>query len=169
MKLNFTPQRIAIFIDIANLYHSAKNLYQARINFGELISQIVQKRKLVRALAYGIKTKTGEEKNFFNVLKKMGVELRVKELQEYPSGFKKGNWDVGMTIDVIKIAPSVDTIVLVTGDGDFIHLVEYLQYQGKRVEIVAIGSTCSSKLKITADEFFDIEKKAYKFLFPIKK
>ena len=169
MKLNFTPQRIAIFIDIANLYHSAKNLYQARINFGELISQIVQKRKLVRALAYGIKTKTGEEKNFFNVLKKMGVELRIKELQEYPSGFKKGNWDVGMTIDVIKIAPSVDTIVLVTGDGDFIHLVEYLQYQGKRVEIVAIGSTCSSKLKITADEFFDIEKKAYKFLFPIKK
>jgi len=169
MKLNFATQRIAIFIDIANLYHSAKNLYQSRINFGELIFEIVQKRKLVRALAYGLKSKSGEEKNFFTALKKLGIELRIKELQEYSSGFKKGNWDVGMTIDVMKIAPSVDTIVLVTGDGDFVPLVEYLQYQGKRVEVVAIGSTCSSKLKIIADEFFDIEKKAHKFLFPIKK
>ncbi|MGB9598437.1 MAG: NYN domain-containing protein [Minisyncoccales bacterium] len=169
MKLNFAVQRIAIFIDIANLYHSAKNLYQARVNFNELISEIIQKRNLVRALAYGIKSKTGEERNFFTALKKLGIELRLKDLQEYHSGFKKGNWDVGMTIDVIKIANSVDTIVLVTGDGDFLPLLEYLQYQGKRVEVVALGSTCSTKLKWAADSFFDIEKKSHKFLFPIKK
>jgi uncharacterized LabA/DUF88 family protein len=157
-------QRVAVFIDTANLYHSAKNLYGAKVNFKEVLKEAIDKRSFVRALAYVIRTKTGEEKSFVEALKKMGIEIREKELQEYPSGFKKGDWDVGITLDAIRIASSVDVIVLVSGDGDFLQLVEYLKNQGKRVEIMAFGKTTSTKLKEAADEFKDLEKNLEKFL-----
>lgn len=169
MKIVYPGQRIAIFIDVANLYHSAKNLYNARVNFSELLEAVISDRILVRILAYVVKSKTGEEKKFLEALKKMGIEIKVKELQEYPGGFKKANWDVGIAVDAIKIAYSVDTVVLFSGDGDFLPLVEYLKNLGKRVEIVAFGQTCSAKLKGEADEFFDIEKNLERFLFYIPK
>jgi uncharacterized protein (TIGR00288 family) len=159
-----TAQRVAVFIDTANLYHSAKNLYGARVNFKEVLKEAIDKRSFVRALAYVIRTKTGEEKSFVEALKKMGIEIREKELQEYPGGFKKGDWDVGITVDAIRIAPSVDVIVLVSGDGDFLQLVEYLKNQGKRVEVMAFGRTTSTKLKEIADEFRDLEENPEKFL-----
>lgn len=157
-------QRVAVFIDTQNLYHSAKNLYQARVNFAEVLKTAVAGRILVRALAYVVRTKTGEEKPFLEALKNLGIETREKELQEYPSGLKKGDWDVGIAVDAIRIAPSVDTIVLCSGDGDFLPLVEYLKNQGKRVEIISFSKTTSSKLKETADEFLDLEEKPEKFL-----
>jgi uncharacterized protein (TIGR00288 family) len=157
-------QRVAVFIDTANLYHSAKNLYGAKVNFKEVLKEAIDKRSFVRAFAYVIRTKTGEEKSFVEALKKIGIEIREKELQEYPSGFKKGDWDVGITVDAIRIASSVDVIVLVSGDGDFLQLVEYLKNQGKRVEIMAFGKTTSTKLKEAADEFKDLEKNLEKFL-----
>jgi len=159
-----SAQRVAIFIDTANLYHSAKNLYGRKVNFKEVLKRAILKRSFVRALAYVIRTKTGEEKGFVEALKKMGIEIREKELQEYAGGFKKGDWDVGITVDAIRISPSVDVIVLVSGDGDFLQLVEYLKNQGKRVEVMAFGRTASTKLKETADEFIDLEENPEKFL-----
>jgi uncharacterized protein (TIGR00288 family) len=159
-----SAQRVAVFIDTANLYHSAKNLYGARVNFKEVLKKAIDKRSFVRALAYVIRTKTGEEKGFVEALKKMGIEIREKELQEYSGGFKKGDWDVGITVDAIRISPSVDVIVLVSGDGDFLQLVEYLKNQGKRVEVMAFGRTASTKLKEIADEFIDLEENPEKFL-----
>ena len=159
-----SAQRVAVFIDTANLYHSAKNLYGARVNFKEILKKAIDKRSFVRALAYVIRTKTGEEKGFVEALKKMGIEIREKELQEYAGGFKKGDWDVGITVDAIRISPSVDVIVLVSGDGDFLQLVEYLKNQGKRVEVMAFGRTASTKLKEIADEFIDLEENPEKFL-----
>jgi len=159
-----SAQRVAVFIDTANLYHSAKNLYGARVNFKEVLRKAIDKRSFVRALAYVIRTKTGEEKSFVEALKKMGIEIREKDLQEYSSGFKKGNWDVGITVDAIRISPSVDVIVLVSGDGDFFQLVEYLKNQGKRVEVMAFGNTTSTKLKEIADEFIDLEENPEKYL-----
>lgn len=157
-------QRVAIFIDTNNLYHSAKNLYQARVNFKELLKVAISGRKLIRAFAYVVTTKTGEEKPFLEALAKIGIERREKELQEYWGGLKKADWDVGIAVDTIRIAPSVDVIVLASGDGDFVQLVEYLKNQGKRVEILGFGRTTSTKLKEIADEFIDLEKKPEKFL-----
>jgi uncharacterized protein (TIGR00288 family) len=159
-----TAQRVAVFIDTANLYHSAKNLYGARVNFKEVLKEAIDKRSFVRALAYVIRTKTGEEKSFVEALKKMGIEIREKGLQEYPGGFKKGDWDVGITVDAIRIASSVDVIVLISGDGDFLQLIEYLKNQGKRVEVMAFGRTTSTKLKEIADEFRDLEENPEKYL-----
>lgn len=162
-------QRIAVLIDVQNLYHSAKNLYQARVNFRAVLKLAVDDRNLIRAFAYVIKTKTGEEKAFFEALIKLGIETRVKELQEFYGGFKKGDWDVGITIDAIRISPSIDTIVLASGDGDFLQLVEYLKNQGKRVEMIAFGRSSSAKLKEAVDEFTDLEKNTRKYLLKILK
>lgn len=157
-------QRVAVFIDTQNLYHSAKNLYGAKVNFGKILETAISGRALVRALAYVVRTKTGEEKPFLEALKKLGIETREKDLQEYPGGLKKGDWDVGMAVDAIRISPSVDVVVLCTGDGDFFPLVEYLKNQGKRVEIIAFSRTTSSKLKEIADEFLDLEENPEKYL-----
>ena len=162
-------QRVAVLIDVQNLYHSAKNLYGARVNFQEILKLAVSQRNLIRAFAYVVRTKTGEEKPFFEALIKLGIETRVRDLQEFFGGVKKADWDVGITVDAIKTAPSVDVIVLVSGDGDFIQLIEYLKNQGKRTEVIAFGRSASSRLKEIADEFIDLEEKSGKYLIKRKK
>ena len=164
MSIKHLGQRVAVLIDVQNLYHSAKNLYGARVNFREILKTAVSQRSLIRAFAYVVRTKTGEEKPFFEALTKLGIETRVRDLQEYYGGLKKADWDVGITVDAIRIAPSVDTIVLASGDGDFLQLIDYLKNQGKRIEVIAFSRSASSKLKEGADEFIDIEKSPEKYL-----
>lgn len=156
MVIKHSGQRVGVLIDVQNLYHSAKNLYGARVNFREILKLAVSQRNLIRVFAYVVRTKTGEEKPFFEALTKLGIETRIKDLQEFYGGMKKADWDVGIVIDAIRIAPSVDAVVLVSGDGDFISLVEYLKNQGKRAEVIAFGRSASSKLKEVADEFIDL-------------
>jgi len=164
MIIKHIGQRVGVLIDVQNLYHSAKNLYNARVNFQEILKSAISGRSLIRVFAYVVSTKTGEEKPFFEALIKLGIETRVKELQEFYGGQKKADWDVGIVIDAIRIAPSVDTLVLVSGDGDFISLVEYLKNQGKRVEVMAFGKSSSLKLKEIADEFIDLGGSPKKYL-----
>jgi len=165
MRIKHPGQRVAVLIDVQNLYHSAKNLYQARVNFQEVLKTAVNGRNLIRVFAYVVRTKTGEEKPFFEALTKLGIETRVRDLQEFYGGMKKADWDVGIAVDAIRISPSVDTIVLASGDGDFLQLIEYLKNQGKRVEVVAFGKSASLKIKEYADEFIDLEKDPEKYLF----
>jgi len=157
-------QRVAVLIDVQNLYHSAKNLYGARVNFRAVLQSAVSGRNLIRAFAYVVRTKTGEEKPFFEAITKLGIETRVRDLQEFFGGIKKADWDVGITVDAIRIAQSCDTIVLCSGDGDFLQLVDYLKNQGKRVEVVAFGRSSSAKIKEAADEFIDLEENPEKYL-----
>ncbi len=164
MVIKHRGQRVAVLIDVQNLYHSAKNLYQARVNFGEILKLAISDRNLIRALGYVVRTKTGEEKPFFDALTKLGIETRVRDLQEFYGGIKKADWDVGITVDAVRISPSVDTIVLVSGDGDFLQLVEYLKNQGKRVEVIAFGRSASSKLREEVDEFIDLGENSEKYL-----
>ena len=164
MVIKHIGQRVAVLIDVQNLYHSAKNLYQARVNFREILKLAVSQRNLIRAFAYVVRTKTGEEKPFFEALIKLGIETRIRDLQEFYGGLKKADWDVGITIDAVKIAPNVDVVVLASGDGDFLQLVEYLKNQGKRVEVIAFGRSASAKTKEEADEFIDLEKDPEKYL-----
>jgi len=164
MVIKHSGQRVGILIDVQNLYHSAKNLFGARVNFKEILKLAVSQRNLIRVFAYVVRTKTGEEKPFFEALIKLGIETRVKDLQEFYGGMKKADWDVGIVIDAIRITPSIDVLVLASGDGDFISLVEYLKNQGKRVEVIAFGRSSSLKLKEVADEFIDLEKSPEKYL-----
>ena len=150
-------QRVGVFIDTQNLYHSAKHLYKARVNFGKILEEAVSGRSLVRAIAYVISTEGGEEKNFFEALTKIGIETKVKGLQVFADGAKKADWDVGLAIDAVKLAPKLDTIVLASGDGDFVPLIQYLDmHEGCQVEVISFGKSSSSKLREAAHAFTDM-------------
>lgn len=158
-------QRVGIFIDTQNLYHSAKNLYHARVNFGAIMKEAVGDRALIRAIAYVITTEAGDEKNFFEALEKIGIETKTKDLQIFMGGAKKADWDVGLAVDAIKLAPKLDSVIIVSGDGDFIPLVEYLQTnEGCQVEVISFGKSSSAKLKEAADDFLDMCDNPKKYL-----
>jgi hypothetical protein len=122
-------------------------------------------RSLIRAVAYVITTESGDEKAFFEALTKMGIETKTKDLQVFSSGAKKADWDVGLAIDAVKLAPKLDAVILVTGDGDFVPLVEYLQmHSGCQVEVVSFGKSTSSKLREAVDDFIDLDVNPRKYL-----
>ncbi len=158
-------QRVGLFVDVQNLYYSAKNLYQGRVNFEELMSLAVEDRKLIRAIAYVISADNSDENKFFDVLGYMGYEVRQKDLQSYWGGKVKGDWDVGLTIDAVKMADKLDVVVLITGDGDYVPLVEYLQFKGTLVEVMAFGRTASSKLIEQCNDFTDLDRHQENLLF----
>jgi uncharacterized LabA/DUF88 family protein len=157
-------QRVGIFIDTQNLYHCAKNIYGAKVNFASVVNDGLAGRSLTRAVAYVITTEAGDEKNFFDALGKMGIETKTKNLQIFAGGAKKGDWDVGMAIDAIKLAPKLDAVILVTGDGDHIPLVEYLQNVGCQVEVMSFGKATSAKLIEVCDDFIDLDLNPSKYL-----
>lgn len=161
-------QRVAILIDTQNLYHSAKNLYKAKVNFAAVVKTALGNRKLIRAVSYVVNTESGEETAFFEALEKVGIEIKTKDLQIFYGGAKKADWDVGMAVDAIKLAHKVDAIVLVTGDGDFIPLVEYVKSQGCQVEAITFGRSASGKLRETVDDFIDMDENPHNFLIGFK-
>lgn len=150
-------QRVGVFIDAQNLYHTARNLYGRYVHFGHIVEDVVAGRKLIRAVAYVINSEGEGEQNFFDALTKLGIETRVKDLQVFAGGAKKADWDVGMAVDAISLASKLDAVVLVTGDGDFAPLAEYLQRaHGVQVEVASFGQSTSGVLREVADDFFDL-------------
>lgn len=156
-------QRVAVFIDAQNLYHSARNLYKKKVNFGNILKEATAGRKLIRAVAYVISSEAGDEKDFFDALIKLGIETKAKDLQVFTGGAKKGDWDVGIAVDAIRMAPRLDAIVIVSGDGDFVPLVEHLQTI-TQVEVMAFGQSSSKNLRETADDFIDLSENTRKYL-----
>lgn len=161
--------RVGVFVDVQNMYHSAKNLYRARVNFNELLKIVTAGRELVRAVAYVVKSDTEEEKAFFEALEKSGFELKSKDLQIFPGGMKKGDWDVGLAIDAISMSKQLDVVVIVSGDGDYEPLVNYLKYGGLVVESVGFRRSTSSKLVEAVNNFVDLDEVADKVVFRSKK
>ena len=158
-------QRVGIFIDTQNLYHSAKNLYRAKVNFGQVVKEAVAGRALIRAVAYVIRTESEDEKGFFEALNKAGIETKVKDIRIFAGGAKKADWDIGMAIDAIAMANKLDTVILATGDGDFVPVVEYLKYtEGCQVEVIAFGKSSSGQLREAADDFIDMCDNPQNFL-----
>jgi len=157
-------QRVAVFVDVQNMYYTARHLYQSKVNFGAILKEVVADRKLIRAIAYAVKAQMPEEGTFFDALTKSGFDVKTKDLQVFVDGSKKADWDVGLAMDVIKMAPAVDSIILVSGDGDYIPLVEYLQNHGKSVEVAAFGRSSSQNLVNRVDDFLDLDKITKKVL-----
>jgi len=162
-------QRVAVLIDTQNMYHSAKHIHGARLAFEKAVDAVVGGRQVVRVFAYVARSKTGEEQAFFDALTSAGIELRVKDIQEFSSGEKKADWDVGMAVDAVRMADKVDAIVLMTGDGDFVPLVQYLQGRGVKVEVAAFAESTNATLKAVADVFFDLSVEGRDFLINPKR
>jgi len=157
-KSVYKEQRIGVFIDVQNMYYSAKQLYKGKVNFNVVLREAIAGRQLIRAIAYVIKADVKDEGTFYDALCEMGFEVKSKDLQVFYGGAKKGDWDVGIAMDVMRLAPKLDTIVLVSGDGDFSDLLEHTKSLGCRVEVVAFGKTTSHKLREVADFFTDLDK-----------
>lgn len=158
-------QRVGIFIDAQNLYHSARNLFKRRVNFANVVKDALAGRSLIRAIAYVITTENEDEKNFLEALNKMGIETKSKDLQIFYDGSKKADWDIGLAIDAVSMAPKLDAVIIVSGDGDFVPLCQYLKYHhGVQVEIAAFGQSASAKLKEVADDFFDLSENSRNYL-----
>jgi len=158
-------QRVGVFVDVANMYHSAKNLYSAKVNFKEVLREAVANRRLIRAIAYVIRSESEEEKGFFGALDSQGFEVKAKDLQVFAGGAKKADWDVGIAVDAIKLADRLDSVVLVSGDGDYVPLVTYLkENKGCQVEVIAFGKTTSAKLIDAADDYIDLGADLKRFL-----
>lgn len=167
--LKHPEQRVGVFIDVQNLYYSAKNVHGKKVNFGNIVREAVADRKLIRAIAYVVRTETKEEQPFFEALYNLGIETREKDLQIFTTGMKKADWDVGLTVDAIRLAPSLDAVVIVSGDGDYTPLVEYLQKSsGKQVEVASFGETTSTRLVEIADDFLDLSARKDLFLIDEK-
>jgi uncharacterized LabA/DUF88 family protein len=160
-------QRIGVFVDVANMYYSAKNIHGTRVNFGKLLEDAIADRQLVRAVAYVVKADSADEDRFFEALDKQGFEVRSKDLQVFSGGAKKGDWDVGIAVEMISMADKLDAVVLVAGDGDYLPLVQYLKIaKGCRVEIMAFAESTSQKLRESADRFVDLSGDKKKYLLP---
>ncbi len=164
MKIN-KAQRIGVFVDVQNLYYSAKYMYKSKVDFAQILKTAVAGRTLIRAIAYVIKTDFKEEKSFFDALENIGFEVKAKDLQVFYGGHKKGDWDIGIAVDMIELAPKLDVVILVSGDGDFVPLLMHIKYAlGCKIEVIAFGRSSSSKLKEAADLFLDLDINPKKYL-----
>lgn len=158
-------QRVGVLIDAQNLYHSAQNLYGSRVNFTEVLEEAVAGRFLIRAIAYVITSESGDEETFFEALENAGIETKSKDLQVFHGGAKKADWDVGIAMDAVKLAPHLDALVIASGDGDFVPMIEYVQQSaGCQVEVISFGRSSSSKLIDVADDFIDMDQETNRFL-----
>jgi len=164
MIIKHKNQRVAVFIDTQNLYHSARNTYNKRVNFGTIVNDLVAGRQLVRAVAYVISSETGEESSFFDALVKADIETKTKDLQVFHDGSKKADWDVSIAVDAIAMSEKLDAVILLTGDGDFVPLVRYLQQSGVQVEAASFMKSSSAKLVESVDDFTDLSENTRKYL-----
>lgn len=154
--------RIGVLIDAENIFHSAKALYRRRVNYRNLLDLIVGNRRLARAVAYVVMAREGDAL-FFDALVRLGIEVKVRQLQIY-GRHKKGDWDVGITVDAVRMSDELDTVVLVTGDGDFVELVDYLHERNRRVEIAAFRPSASGRLVRAVDRFINLSDDPMRYL-----
>ena len=164
MTTTHPGQRVAVLADSQNLYHTAQSLYSQNIDYAALLEEAVDGRTLSRALAYVVQADAPEEESFFEALVDIGFETRIKEIRTFQDGSKKADWDVGMSLDAVSLAPHVDTVVLCTGDGDFARLCHYLRHEGVRAEVVCFAESTADSLVEAARDFTDMSADTDRFL-----
>jgi uncharacterized LabA/DUF88 family protein len=164
MSTTHSGQRVAVLADSQNLYHTAQSLYSRNIDYAGLLEAATDGRQLTRAIAYVIKADAPEEESFFEALEDIGFETRIKEIRTFGDGSKKADWDVGMSLDAVSLAPHVDTVALCTGDGDFARLCRYLRHEGVRVEAFSFEQSTAESLTEAADYFTDMSGDTEQFL-----
>jgi len=161
----YKEQRVGVFVDVQNLYYTARNVYKSKVDFRAILKEAIKGRNLIRAIAYVIRADVKDEENFFDALKNLGYEVKEKDLQIFYGGAKKGDWDVGIAMDMIELAPKLDSVILVSGDGDFVPLLRHVKHAlGCYVEVIAFGKSSSQKLIEEADHYVDLDSDAQKFL-----
>lgn len=159
-----SSQRVAVLVDSQNLYHTAHSLYSRNVDYTALLDSAVQNRELVRAIAYVIRADSPAEEDFFDALRDIGFETKIKEIKTFADGTQKADWDVGISLDAVTLAEHVDTIVICSGDGDFKRLCSHVRHKGARVEVFGFGESTAEELRDAADSFIDLSEEEGKYL-----
>ena len=157
-------QRVAVLADSQNLYHSAHSVYSRNIDYSAMLDKAVQDRELIRAIAYVIRADSPDEESFFEALRDIGFETKIKDIKTFGDGSKKADWDVGISLDAVTLADHIDTLVLCSGDGDFSRLCSHLRHEGVRIEVMSFESSTAKELKEEADAFLDMGEREETFL-----
>ncbi len=151
-----SKEKIGIFVDTQNLYHAAKDYYFAKVNYEKLYHFVSKERQIIKAVAYVINNPGVDQSKFINVLKQCGFEVRKEDLIVRGDGTAKGNTDVDIVMDIMQSLKLVDTIVLISGDGDFATMIQRIKNEGKRVEVYGFPQVTSLRLKEIADQYIPI-------------
>jgi uncharacterized LabA/DUF88 family protein len=159
--------RVALFVDVQNMFYGAREK-GARLDFEALLQQVTEQRQLVRAVAYVVETREIDQRGFIHLLEMKAWEVKRKPLRIRPDRTMKGNWDLEIAIDALRTAPSVDVVVLVTGDGDFVPLVRQLKMMGKRIEVIGFTKSSAPDLREAADRFFPVTRRLLRPIDPRK-
>lgn len=150
--------RIAIFADIQNLYYTARQAYARNVDYNALWAHITAGREVVAANAYAVDRGDDKQRQFQNILRAIGFTVKLKPFIQRADGSAKGDWDVGITIDIMELAAGVEVVVLASGDGDFAILAEHIRARhGCRVEVYGIEPLTASSLARSADCFVPID------------
>ena len=155
MSQNYN-QRVAIFVDVQNMFYAAKHLYNSKLNFTKLLEVVARDRPLVRAISYIVQTPEIDQSNFLAMLRSNGYEIRAKDLKMRPDGSAKGDWDMGLALDALAMAERLDVVAIVSGDGDFVDLVNFLKARGVRVEVYSFAYSTAEELRSAATEYFQM-------------
>ena len=153
-----TPEqpRVGVFVDVQNMFYAAKDRFGRRVDYIKLLDLIVGPRYLMVAYAYVVQIPEIPQSNFFSLLEHNGYTIKSKDLRLRGDGSAKGDWDVGIAVDVVSMLGSLDVVILASGDGDFCPLAELIKQQNKRIEVVAFEHNTSMDLQQIADQFFPI-------------
>lgn len=152
-----TELRVGIFVDVQNIFYAAKP-FNARLDFEKLLALSAGKRRLIRAIAYVVQSPEVDQSNFISMLQQKSYEVRRKDLRQRSDGSAKGDWDMGMAIDIMRFVDKLDVVVLVSGDGDFVPLVDLVKTLGPRVEVISFTYNTARDLINSADEHIPIEE-----------
>lgn len=159
MLTKFSPfQRVAVLVDVQNMFYSAKHLHNAKLNFTKLMEKAIRGRQLIRAICYCVETPDIDQTNFLDMLRKNGYEIKIKEMRRRADGSSKADWDMGMAIDAVCLAEKIDIIVIVSGDGDFSDLVYHLKNRGVGIEAISFMESTNEDLIKAVDLHIPIEK-----------
>jgi len=160
---NLSHLSVGVFVDMQNIYYGAKNALRRKVDFKNLLQVAVRGRSLYRAIAYLVDLERVNQDGFIHVLKSLGYEVKLKEPKKFYNWDRveyKADWDMGIAIDAIAMAENnkVDVVVLMSGDGDFVDLINFLKAKGIKVEVISFRSITAKELVQAANEYIDLEE-----------
>ncbi len=157
-KEDFTDHqtRVGVFVDVQNMFYAAKDRYASRLDYIKLLDLTVGPRHLVAAYAYIVQIPEIDQSGFLSLLEYNGYRIKTKNLRLRGDGTAKGDWDVGIAIDIVSMLDILDVVILASGDGDFCPLVELIQQKNKRVEVIAFEHNTAMDLQRQVDKFYPI-------------
>lgn len=153
-----TVQRVSVFVDVQNIYYTLKQKFNCHFNYNVFMEEVTRNRELVKAIAYAIDKQDNKQMKFQSIIENIGFEVKLKPFLQRRDGSRKGDWDVGITIDILDYASKSDVIVLASGDGDFDILVEKIKKDYKViVEVYGVQELTASTLIDNANKFIPIQ------------